>query len=205
MKQWCLLVSVILMLQLGGCATRPEPVPALLLADEWGMLSPVVSQQVSNQALSGINSAIHIRGHAALARSRLDSAAESGLIVSTVVVDDEQRAELSSVNALALQQTAFSGGELPPDLMLYTLISWLPIDDDQALLEVVTAMAEEATFAARAAEPDLRALVDATVWFAVSRKMVRRSEVESYGQPDGEALMPVVVELSGKAISLLPK
>ena len=103
MKQWCMLVLAVAMLQLGGCATRPEPVPELLLADERGMLSPIVSQQVSNQALSGINSAIHIRGHGALARSSFDSAADSGLILSTLLLEDNQRADLATANESIVQ------------------------------------------------------------------------------------------------------
>lgn len=205
MKPWCMLVLAVAMLQLGGCATRPEPVPELLLADERGMLSPIVSQQVSNQALSGINSAIHIRGHGALARSGFDSAADSGLILSTLPLDDNQRAELATANSFALQQTAFGRAESPSDLMLYTMVSWLPVDGEQAVLEVVTAMAEGPTFAARAAEPDQRALVEGTLWFAVSRKMVIRADVETLGQPSSATLVPLIVELSTKAISLLPK
>ena len=125
-----------------GCAASQVPVPELLLADERGMLSPNVSQQVSSQALSGINSAIHIRGHGALASSGFNSAADSGVILSTLPLDDDQHAAIGEANRMALQQTAYGSDEQPADLALYTLISWLPVDGEQALLEVVTALAD---------------------------------------------------------------
>lgn len=192
-------------MMLAGCATTSAPVPELLLADERGMLSSHVSQQVSSQALSGINSAIHIRGHGVLAGSGFNSAADSGLILSTLPLDEDQQAEIGEANRNALQQTAYGSDEQPTDLALYTLVSWLPVDGEQALLEVVTALADNNAAQSRGDESQQQALAATTLWFAVSRKMVSRAEVEDDGQPSAEALLPLIIELSDKAISLLPK
>lgn len=192
-------------MMLAGCATTSKPVPELLLADERGMLSPHVSQQVSNQARSGINSAIHIRGHGGLSSSGFNSAAESGLIVSTLPLEEDQQAEIAEANRLALHETAYGSDEQPADLALYTLISWLPVDGEHALLEVVTALADNSAAQSRGDQSQQQAFAATTVWFAVSRKMVSRAEVEDDGQPSVEALLPLIIELSDKAISLLPK
>ncbi|MBQ1782741.1 MAG: hypothetical protein II007_03725 [Gammaproteobacteria bacterium] len=205
MKSYGSSILALIVLMAVGCATTSEPVPELLLADERAMLSPLVSQQVSNQALSGINSAIHIRGHGALARSGFDSAADSGLILSTLPLDEEEQAEIAEANRLALQPTAYGSDERPADLALYTLVSWLPVDGDQALLEVVTALADNSAAQLRGGESQQQAFAASTLWFAVSRKMVNRAEVEDNGQPSADALLPLIIELSGKAISLLPK
>lgn len=200
-----LVFGALLVLLLAGCASPREPVPELLLADQRGMLRPLISQQVTNQALSGINSAIHIRGHGALASSGFDSAADSGLVLATLALDDDQQAAVIEANRIALQRTAFGSDEQPADLALYTMVSWLPVDGERALLEVVTALADNGAAQSHGDESQQQALAANTLWYAVSRKVVSRAEVEDDGQPSAEALLPLIIELSDKAISLLPK
>ena len=204
MKVRIALMALVLMMV--GCATTTTaPVPALLLADEQAMLSQPVSEQVTNQALSGIYSAIHVRGQGALAASSYTTASDSTTIVSTLVLDDDQREAIGEAQGEALLQSRFASNEAESDLLLYTLISWLPVDGDQALLEVVVALADGRQVRAAAGQPQQQALAAATRWYAVTRKAVSRSEMEADGQPDSELLLPLIIELSVKAISLLPK
>lgn len=201
------LLPVLALLFLAGCAsTGGGAVGEPLLADRVGLLKPVVSQSLTNQAQLGINSAIHVLGQQALAASGDDSILNSGYLLSSFAIDQQSSETLREALQQQLNESPYAGSaDDEVDLMLYALISWQPTSSDDGLLEVVIALADWPGMKAMAGKPADEIFLANTRWLAVSRKQLSRDQAEVDGAASIEQLLPYVTELGTKAITLLPE
>lgn len=212
---------------LAACATT-QPIESRepsgpLIAEEIGLVTPEVSAMLNAQAQSGINSAIRVVGQKALRASHYRHAFNRNYVAANFTLS---RALLADYNEQLQQQLlATAYGKTPKiadnTLAFYSLLSWQPLDNGEAMLELVIAASDwrqqlQGVIAAKAqsvrkkeqGEPKVQGaeqqlfgqtFIASTQWFALHRKQVPVALLS--GQQD-EQLLALLTEMAEQTVRL---
>ena len=204
----CQLVAILL---LAGCVATPQSAPPSepLIAESIGLVTPTISAALSQQAQSGVNSAIHVVGQHALRASGYRRAFNSSYVAANFPLAAQTLSQYNASLSASLAASAYGAAlthAANSQLAAYSLLSWQPLDEQFAMLELVVGISDWQQAQARVkAQPEGdkrtgQAFVESSLWFSLHRKVVPRSLLAG----SAEALLPLLAEMSEQSVRLLP-
>ncbi len=199
-------------LLLAGCVSTPPSAPPTepLIADSIGLVTPEISAMLNQQAQSGVNSAIRVVGQQVLRARGVQRGFNSSYAAANFAIPEPLLGRYNSGLSQALAASAYGGAGHSAsngELAFYSLLSWQPLDEEHAMLELVLAASDwpqtQALAKAQAgsAKRTGQAFVESTLWFALHRKQVPRAMLAG----SAEELLPLLLEMAGQSVRLLPQ